>query len=99
MIQYDKRLVSKKELKSVCGIPYTPQHIGRLERAGKFLKRVNFGPGRVARLQRAAMIRWISALGSSHWLVKSLARTALSTQGLFMIWLQVVAPRPDRTIS
>ena len=31
MIQFDKRLVSKKELKSVCGIPYTPQHIGRLE--------------------------------------------------------------------
>jgi len=48
MTQYEKRLVSKKELKSVCGIPYTPQHIGRLERAGKFPKRVNLGSGRVA---------------------------------------------------
>lgn len=46
MFQYEKRLVSKKELKSVCGIPYTPQHIGRLEAAGKFPKRVNLGPGR-----------------------------------------------------
>ncbi len=48
MIQFDKRLVSKKELKSVCGIPYTPQHIGRLEAAGKFPKRVRLGPNRVA---------------------------------------------------
>ncbi|CAA7621745.1 AlpA family transcriptional regulator [Magnetospirillum sp. SS-4] len=45
MIQFDKRLVSKTELKSVCGIPYTPRHIGRLEAAGKFPKRVNLGPG------------------------------------------------------
>jgi prophage regulatory protein len=48
MTQYDKRLVSKKELKTVCGIPYTPQHIGRLEAAGKFPKRVRLGPNRVA---------------------------------------------------
>ena len=48
MIQYDKRLVSKKELKTVCGIPYTPQHIGRLEAAGQFPKRVQLGPNRVA---------------------------------------------------
>jgi prophage regulatory protein len=48
MAQYEKRLVSKKELKSVCGIPYTPQHIGRLEAAGKFPKRVQLGPNRVA---------------------------------------------------
>lgn len=38
---------SKKELKSVCGIPYTPQHIGQLEAAGKFPKRVNLGSGRM----------------------------------------------------
>ena len=48
MNQYDKRLVSKKELKTVCGIPYTPQHIGRLEAAGQFPKRVQLGPNRVA---------------------------------------------------
>ncbi len=48
MIQYDKQLVSKKELRTVCGIPYTPQHIGRLEAAGQFPKRVRLGPNRVA---------------------------------------------------
>lgn len=48
MAQNDKRLVSKKELRTVCGIPYTPQHIGRLEAAGKFPKRVRLGPNRVA---------------------------------------------------
>lgn len=45
MAQYDKRLVSKKELRTVCGIPYTPQHIARLE---KFPKRVRLGANRVA---------------------------------------------------
>jgi len=34
MSQFTKRLISKKELKSVCGIPYSPQHIARLEAAG-----------------------------------------------------------------
>ena len=48
MSQYDKRLVSKKELKTVCGIPYTPQHIARLEAVGAFPKRIRLGPNRVA---------------------------------------------------
>jgi len=48
MAQFDRRLVSKKELRTVCGIPYTPQHIARLEAAGKFPKRVQLGPNRVA---------------------------------------------------
>jgi len=48
MAQFENRLVSKKELKSVCGIPYTPQHIGRLEAAGDFPKRIQLGPNRVA---------------------------------------------------
>ncbi|TAN56360.1 MAG: AlpA family phage regulatory protein [Rhodospirillales bacterium] len=48
MVQYDKQLVSKKELRTVCGIPYTPQHIARLEAAGQFPKRVQLGPNRVA---------------------------------------------------
>ena len=30
-----KRLVSKKDLKLVLGIPYSPQHIARLEKAGR----------------------------------------------------------------
>ncbi|OAN48447.1 AlpA family transcriptional regulator [Paramagnetospirillum marisnigri] len=59
MFQYEKRLVSKKELKSVCGIPYTPQHIGRLEAAGKFPKRVNLGPDRVAWVMSEVDV-WVS---------------------------------------
>ncbi|SCA56739.1 Phage transcriptional regulator AlpA [Candidatus Terasakiella magnetica] len=48
MSQFENRLVSKKELRSLCGIPYTPQHIARLEAAGNFPRRVNLGPNRVA---------------------------------------------------
>lgn len=48
MNQYHKQLVSKKELKTVCGIPYSPQHIQRLENAGQFPKRVKLGRNRVA---------------------------------------------------
>lgn len=48
MSQYDQRLISKKELKTVCGIPYTPQHIARLEAAGAFPLRVQLGPNRIA---------------------------------------------------
>ena len=43
-----KKLVSKKELKTVCGIPYSPQHIARLEAAGDFPKRIKLGQCRVA---------------------------------------------------
>lgn len=43
-----RKLVSKKELKSVFGIPYCPAHIARLERAGTFPQRVTLGACRVA---------------------------------------------------
>jgi prophage regulatory protein len=42
------KLCSKKELRSVYGIPYSPQHIARLEAEGKFPKRVVLGQCRVA---------------------------------------------------
>ncbi len=42
------KLVSKKELKSVYGVPYTFVHIGRLERVGAFPKRIQLGQCRVA---------------------------------------------------
>ena len=42
------KLVGKKELKSVYGIPYSFQHIARLEAAGKFPKRLRLGECRVA---------------------------------------------------
>ena len=43
-----KKLVSKKELKTVCGIPYSSQHIALLEAAGDFPKRIKLGQCRVA---------------------------------------------------
>ena len=44
----DFRLVDKKGLKTVYGIPYSHQHIARLEKAGKFPQRVQLGACRVA---------------------------------------------------
>lgn len=43
-----RKLVSKKELKSVYGVPYCFAHIARLEAAGSFPKRVQLGACRVA---------------------------------------------------
>jgi prophage regulatory protein len=44
---YPKQVVSKKELRTVCGIPYSPQHIARLEAAGQFPTRIRLGQNRV----------------------------------------------------
>jgi prophage regulatory protein len=43
-----QQLVSKKELKSVFGVPYSFAHIARLEAAGQFPKRIRLGACRVA---------------------------------------------------
>lgn len=43
-----QKLVSKKELKSIYGIPYCFAHIVRLEAAGRFPKRIQLGACRVA---------------------------------------------------
>ncbi len=43
-----RKLVSKKELKTVYGIPYCFAQIARLEAAGKFPKRLRLGACRVA---------------------------------------------------
>ncbi|MGD0026394.1 MAG: AlpA family phage regulatory protein [Xanthobacteraceae bacterium] len=43
-----QKLVSKKELKSVYGVPYSFQHIARLEAAGRFPQRIKLGACRVA---------------------------------------------------
>jgi len=42
------RLTSKRELKTIYGIPYSLTHIGRLEAAGEFPKRIRLGKNRVA---------------------------------------------------
>jgi prophage regulatory protein len=60
MARYTKQVVSKKELKTVCGIPYSPQHIARLEAAGKFPKRIQLGQNRVAWLL-TEVEEWIDA--------------------------------------
>ena len=39
------RIISKKELKRI--VPFTPQHILRLEKQGKFPKRIQVGERRV----------------------------------------------------
>ena len=44
----DFRLVDKKGLKTIYGIPYCSQYIAVLEKAGKFPKRVRLGACRVA---------------------------------------------------
>jgi prophage regulatory protein len=59
MSSFGKKLVSKKELKSVCGIPYSFQHIARLEKAGRFPKRIVLGQNRVAWLL-AEIEEWIN---------------------------------------
>jgi len=39
------RIISKRQLKEM--VLYSPQHIARLEKAGKFPKRIQLGPNRV----------------------------------------------------
>lgn len=39
------RIITRKELKLL--VPYTPQHILRMEKAGKFPLRLHLGPNRV----------------------------------------------------
>ena len=39
------RILSKKQLREA--VLYSPQHIDRLEKAGKFPKRIQLGPNRV----------------------------------------------------
>ncbi len=52
------KLVSKKELKSLFGIPYSFVHIARLEAADKFPKRIRLGQCRVAWLSEEVQ-NWI----------------------------------------
>lgn len=58
-MQNQQRLVSKKELRTVYGIPYSFQHIARLEKVGHFPKRLVLGRNRVAWLC-AEVETWIA---------------------------------------
>ena len=59
MAQFESRLVTKKELRSNCSMPYSPQHIARLEAVGRFLKRLQLGQNRVAGVS-SEVDAWIS---------------------------------------
>lgn len=53
-----QKLVTKKELRSLFGVPYSFAHIARLEASGQFPKRVRLGACRVAWLAEEVQI-WI----------------------------------------
>lgn len=61
-----RKLVSKKKLKSIYGIPYCFAHIARLEAGGQFPKRVTLGACRVA---------WV-ADEVEHWIEERAANRA-----------------------
>ena len=60
-----RKLVSKKELKSVLGIPYCFAHIARLEAAGEFPLRVTLGRCRVA-WYLDEIVEWIESKARSR---------------------------------
>lgn len=50
------RILSKRQLKEL--VLYSPQHIARLEKAGKFPQRVILGPNRVGWVERE-VLEWL----------------------------------------
>ena len=60
-----RKLVSKKELKSVLGVPYCFAHIARLEAAGEFPLRVKLGQCRVA-WYLDEVVEWIESKARSR---------------------------------
>ena len=47
------KILSKRQLKEM--VLYSPQHIARLEAAGKFPKRVKLGPNRVGWIEEEVL--------------------------------------------
>jgi prophage regulatory protein len=62
-----QKLVTKKELRSVFGVPYSFAHIARLEAAGQFPTRVRLGACRVA---------WLSD-EVQNWIDERVAKRAI----------------------
>ena len=52
------RILSKRQLKEL--VLYSPQHIARLEKAGKFPKRVQLGPNRVGWVEEE-VLDWLQS--------------------------------------
>ena len=65
-----QRLVTKKELRSLFGVPYSFAHIARLEAAGQFPKRVRLGACRVAWLAEEVQ-HWIDERVASRDMASS----------------------------
>lgn len=51
------RILSKKDLRAL--VLYSPAHIDRLEKAGRFPKRVQLGPGRVGWVE-SEVLAWLT---------------------------------------
>jgi len=51
------RILSKRQLKEL--VLYSPQHVARLEKAGKFPRRVQIGPNRVGWIE-AEVLDWLT---------------------------------------
>jgi prophage regulatory protein len=60
VVMSPKKLISKKELKSIYGTPYSFAHIARLEVAGRFPRRIALGQCRVAWLRKKWRAGWTS---------------------------------------
>lgn len=67
------RILSKKQLLEY--VPYTSQHIARLEKEGKFPKRVQLGPNRVGWFE-SDIIAWMDSLKAQRGEVTNDAITA-----------------------
>lgn len=50
------KILSKSQLKEI--VLYSPQHVARLEKAGKFPKRVQLGPNRVGWVE-SEVLNWL----------------------------------------
>ena len=63
MSQALPRMITRKELRQL--VPYCPQHILRLEKAGKFPERVRFGGRRVGWWLHE-VLAWIASQNSNR---------------------------------
>lgn len=52
------RILSKRQLKEL--VLYSPQHVARLEKVGKFPKRVQLGPNRVGWVE-GEVLDWLQS--------------------------------------
>ena len=53
------RIISSREVCEI--VPYSLMHIGRLERAGKFPRRIRLGPGPTGRIgwRLSEVVQWV----------------------------------------